>query len=297
MSTSLYPLASLPQIEKTPSREDGIPDGLEEELRAYGCKLIHEAGILLKQNQVAVATAQILFQRFWFVTSMKQFGIGDIGMGALYLASKLEECPIRIRDLINIYDLLLQRKAHIRAQAMASRLASTSAHPRTEFKYTPMSYFGNTFYELKDALVVAEMQILKRLGFNLTVVLPYNTLVNYLRVLGLTSREDVCTKAWGYLNDALQTPVYALYSVPTIVCAAILLTTRHLGIGLPSAPENCWWELFDAEWEDLWNVCGYIMRLYRERTSEDHTRVMGMVAKKGVRQWLEEHRPAGGEGH
>lgn len=28
------------------------------------------------RKQVAVATAQILFQRFWFVTSMKQFGIG-----------------------------------------------------------------------------------------------------------------------------------------------------------------------------------------------------------------------------
>lgn len=49
MSTSLYPLASFTQIEKTPSREDGLPDYLEEDLRAYGCKLIHEAGILLKQ--------------------------------------------------------------------------------------------------------------------------------------------------------------------------------------------------------------------------------------------------------
>lgn len=127
-------------------------------------------------------------------------------MGALYLASKLEECPIRIRDLINVYDLLLQRKAHIRAQCMASNPTSPSSAPSihtiSEFKYTPMSYFGNTFYDLKDAIVVAEMQILKRLGFNLTVVLPYNTLVNYLRVLGLTNREDVCSTAWGYLNDA-----------------------------------------------------------------------------------------------
>ena len=49
MSTTLYPLASLAQIEKTPSREDGLPDYLEEDLRAYGCRLIHEAGILLKQ--------------------------------------------------------------------------------------------------------------------------------------------------------------------------------------------------------------------------------------------------------
>lgn len=111
-------------------------------------------------------------------------------MGALYLASKLEECPLRMRDLINVYDLLLQRVAHLDTKAT------------TEFKYAPMSYFGSTFYDLKDSLVVAEMQILKRLGFNVHVVLPYGTLVNYLRVLGLTSHEDACTRAWGYLNDA-----------------------------------------------------------------------------------------------
>jgi len=140
-------------------------------------------------------------------------------------------------------------------------------------------------------LVVAEMQILKRLGFNVHVVLPYGTLINYLRVLGLTNREDVCTQAWGYLNDALQTPVYALYAVPTIVSAAILLATRHLGIALPSSPENCWWELFDADWEDVWSVSGSIMRLYRERSVADKQRVMGMVSKKGVRQWLDEHPP------
>ena len=156
-----------------------------------------------------MATAQVLFQRFWYVTSMKNFGIGvrvtmhmmarvshvsqDVGMGALYLASKLEECPLRMRDLINVYDLLLSRTLHA---------VSTSSHK--PFKYTPMSYFSSTFYDLKDALVVAEMQILKRLGFNVHVLLPYGTLVNYLRVLGLTNREDACQRAWGYLNDAYE---------------------------------------------------------------------------------------------
>jgi len=63
-------------------------------------------------------------------------------MGALYLASKLEECPLRMRDLINVYDLLLQRNAH------------TLSKGKETFKYAPMSYFGNTFYDLKDALVI-----------------------------------------------------------------------------------------------------------------------------------------------
>jgi cyclin L len=111
-------------------------------------------------------------------------------MGALYLASKLEECPLRIRDLVNIYDLLHQRTLH------------ASKSTLQEFKYAPMSYFGNTFYDLKDAIVVAEMQLLKRLGFNVHVVLPYGTLVNYMQVLGLTQKDDAVSRAWGYLNDA-----------------------------------------------------------------------------------------------
>jgi hypothetical protein len=112
-------------------------------------------------------------------------------MGALHLASKIEEAQLRMRDLINVYDLLLRRMEH-----------SLSNRPNAEFRYSPMSYFGSTFYSFKDALVFAEMQILKRLGFNTQVVLPYGTLVNYLRVLGLARREDASTKAWGYLNDA-----------------------------------------------------------------------------------------------
>ncbi len=83
--------------------------------------------------------------------------------------------------------------------------------------------------------------------------------------------------------------MYALYQIPTIVCAAILLTIRQLEISLPSEPPNCWWELFDAFWEDMWSVCGYIMRLYRERTDEERKRVVGLVSKKDVRLWLEQH--------
>ncbi|KIL00672.1 hypothetical protein PAXRUDRAFT_821470 [Paxillus rubicundulus Ve08.2h10] len=283
MTPDLVPLASPSQIERTPSREEGVSQELEEDLRAFGCKFIHEAGVLLKQKQVAVATAQILYQKFWYTSSMKQFSIGDIGMGALYLASKLEECPLRMRDLINIYDLLLQR--------MSDELAPpSSGKGKEKFKYAPMSYFGNTFYDLKDAVVVAEMQILKRLGFNVHVVLPYGTLINYLRVLGLTNHKDACAKAWGFLNDALQTPVYALYAVPTIVGAAILLTVRLLGISLPSTPPNCWWDLFDAPWDDVWSVCGYVMRLYRDRTPEDRLRVMSMINKKDLRKWLEDNQ-------
>ncbi len=47
---SLYPLASLSQIQSTPSAQDDVPHDIEEDLRAYGCKLIHQAGMLLNQS-------------------------------------------------------------------------------------------------------------------------------------------------------------------------------------------------------------------------------------------------------
>jgi hypothetical protein len=46
---TLYPLASLPQLHSTPSAQDNVPSHVEDDLRAYGCKLIHQAGILLNQ--------------------------------------------------------------------------------------------------------------------------------------------------------------------------------------------------------------------------------------------------------
>lgn len=47
MPQQLNTLASPEQVECTPSRRDGIPAELEEELRVYGCQLIQQAGILL----------------------------------------------------------------------------------------------------------------------------------------------------------------------------------------------------------------------------------------------------------
>ncbi|CAG8722235.1 26490_t:CDS:2, partial [Racocetra persica] len=94
-------------------------------------------------------------------------------------------------------------------------------------------------YEMKEALTVAEMQILKKLGFNVHVQLPYGLMVNYLKVLELTEHETIPQKAWGYLNDAHVTNKRLL----------IWLAARVAQVKLPTSP--AWWELFDSELEDI----------------------------------------------
>lgn len=43
-----HPLATLAQIVTSPSKRDGLPGDLENDLRVGGCMLIQEAGIMLE---------------------------------------------------------------------------------------------------------------------------------------------------------------------------------------------------------------------------------------------------------
>ncbi|KAI5478129.1 cyclin L1 [Pseudohyphozyma bogoriensis] len=250
----LNPLA--PLGEPTPSSLDGVPDELERDLRAYGAILIQQAGVMCEAPQSVVSTAQVLFQRFWFVTSLKHFGIRDIGLGALFLSSKLEESPLQIRAIINAYHYLQEYSTYINSP--------TTTSPSPPFRYTPMDYFATAFYDMKDALVVAEMQILKRLGFMTQVQGPYGVLVNYLQVLELVKEEEVVSRCWGFLNDLMQTPYPALYPPTLLATVAIYLSTRLCTppIALPLSPVP-WWELFDATEDDILDVSKGLLSLYK----------------------------------
>jgi len=275
---TLNSLAVADQATLTPSRRDGVPLSLEEELCVFGCQQIQQAGTLLRLPQAAMSIAQVLFRRFWYVSSMKQFSVRDTSKGALLLASKLAEVPLRLRDLLLVFDYLTQRACH-RAQFSHATTAPT-------FEYIPPSYHSQSVYDDRDSLVVAEMQILKRLGFQVQVNLPYALMINYLQVMGvadaqLSSNTDASYApasqyAWNYLSDALQTPVYCLFPPHVIACTSIYLLTLspnplHEPLVLPLEPEP-WWELFDATRGELRAVASHIVRLYDTTTASEAPR-------------------------
>lgn len=57
------------RLNNTPSMQDGLDREVETDLRFVGCELIQNAGILLKLPQVAMATGQVLYQRFYYSKS------------------------------------------------------------------------------------------------------------------------------------------------------------------------------------------------------------------------------------
>ena len=63
------------RLLNTPSRKFGMSHELEVDLRVTGCEYIQTAGLLLQLPQVAMATAQVLFQRFYYAKSFTDFKV------------------------------------------------------------------------------------------------------------------------------------------------------------------------------------------------------------------------------
>lgn len=111
-----------PKLELTPSQADGLNRDTEIDLRILGCELIQTAGILLKLPQVAMATGQVLFQRFFYSKSFVRHSMEATAMSCVCLASKIEEAPRRIRDVINVFHHIKQ----VRGQNFVGKTQSYS---------------------------------------------------------------------------------------------------------------------------------------------------------------------------
>ena len=212
--------------------------------RVFGCEFIQRMGILLKLPQVGMCTAQVMFHRFYAKRSLNKFDVRHVAMGALFLATKVEECPRKVRDVINVYWHLEQKRA-----------GQTPA---------PMDIYSSRYNALKERLIRAEREILKELGFILYCEHPHKFILNYVKLL--TVNNETCRQlaqhAWNFCNDSQRTNVCIRFAPEVICCAAIWMAARVLQIKLPSHTSPPWWEIFDAKKEDMDAVCATIAALY-----------------------------------
>ncbi|XP_053546503.1 cyclin-L2 isoform X2 [Bombina bombina] len=229
----------------TPSVIDGLDLETETDLRFVGCELIQSAGILLRLPQVAMATGQVLFQRFFYAKSFVKHSMEHVSMACVHLASKIEEAPRRIRDVINVFHHLRQL--------------------REKRKPAPL-ILDHDYVNLKNQVIKAERRVLKELGFCVHVKHPHKIIVMYLQVLECERNKHLVQTSWNYMNDSLRTDVFVRFNPETIACACIYLAARILEISLPNRPH--WFLLFGASEEDIKEICYQILRLYIRKKEE-----------------------------
>lgn len=210
----------------------------------FGCELIQKMGILLKLPQVAVSTATVSFHRFYAKRSMRKFDVRHIALGALFLSTKVEECPRKMRDVLAVFMHLEQKRKKLMPQ--------------------PIDIYSNRYTTYKERLIKAEREILKELGFILYTEHPHKFILNYVKLLisDEAALKRLAQYAWNFINDSQRTDVCMRYEPETICCAALWMGARVLQIKLPSNANPPWWELFDAKKADMDAVCARVAALY-----------------------------------
>ncbi|KYN10884.1 Cyclin-L1 [Trachymyrmex cornetzi] len=227
------------KFNSTPSHLDGLDAETETDLRILGCELIQTAGILLKLPQVAMATGQVIFQRFYYSKSLVRHNMETTAMGCICLASKIEEAPRRIRDVINIFNHIKQVSSQKAIQPVI---------------------LDQNYVALKNQVIKSERRVLKELGFCVHVKHPHKIIVMYLQVLGYEKNRTLMQQSWNYMNDSLRSDVFLRYQPETVACACIYLAARQLQLPLPTTP--AWFSVFRVSEYAIRDVCRRILRLY-----------------------------------
>ncbi|KAF2665370.1 hypothetical protein BT63DRAFT_416934 [Microthyrium microscopicum] len=244
-SVLVNPLATPDQLSTSGSQLDGVPASLETSVIHIGARLTQIAGVLLRLPQDLIAHAVVIFTRFWLGPesgSLCEYSIKHVCAAALYLTTKPSAHPKAPRSIINVL-------AYIEA------LGTVFFVQDDMDKNDPESYYVSegTYFTERAQLTKVESIILRVLGFNTHVALPYTICINYLQTLGVfddDSGSELAKRAWAHLNSALLSPqlLFVTHQPPCLATAAIYLAAKEVGVKLPSEQ---WWEVFDTDREEL----------------------------------------------
>ncbi|KAL7081515.1 hypothetical protein ACP275_14G044400 [Erythranthe tilingii] len=226
------------QLKNSPSRKDGIDEATETTLRIYGCDLIQESGILLRLPQVAMATGQVLFHRFYCKQSFVRFNVKMVAAGCVWLASKLEESPREAKHVLIVF-----RRMECRRENLPVEHLDTSSE-----KYA----------DLKEDLIRTERHVLKEMGFVCHVEHPHKFISTYLAALG--TPPELRQEAWNLANDSLRTTLCVRFTSEVVACGVVYAAARRFQVPLPENPP--WWKAFDADKSEIDVVCGVLAHLY-----------------------------------
>ena len=232
-------------LRETPSQRDGIARDEEDEHRRWACGLAQEAGILLKLPQQVMCTAQNLLHRFYYRKSLKSYDAFVTAMGCLFLASKVEEKPKRLREVLFAFHYVYK----VRTNATGK-----------------MELGGAMYAGWKESLVTVERTILKELGFSFYVIEHAHRFILFFVKL-LDGDAALAQEAWAYCNDALRTDLQLRSRAEVIACAAVRLAAAKLRRTLPSLEKDGvdWWAAFGVDGGELERAAAEITALYAAR--------------------------------
>lgn len=214
-----------------------------------GARYVIECGMKLKASVLTIATAATYYHKFFSVATLKEYEPYLIGSTCIYLASKVEDDDIKIRDIINVGISCVRR-----------------GEP-------PLSL--DPYFSMRDSLIQAELLLMRVLGFKMKVDLPHKYMLHYLMSLKEWLGEDSFNDlplvhfSWTILQDVYHSPIVLSYSPQLIAATVINLALQVYGVTVPGDDEindRAWFTVLhsDCTTRAVWELTTDILLVYKE---------------------------------
>jgi len=232
-------------VKYTPSRFDGFSFEEERLIRSKAVNFISNMGANLRVIQVAIASASVLFHRFYMRRSLKDIHHYEVAAACLFLACKTEECSRHIEDI---------SKQAIRLCQKAENLKIDRDSPELK--------------KWKAILIVTEEKIISTCCFDIDIEHPYKQLLSYFNDLNCS--DELQRAAYVFVNDSYRTTLCLTHSPQAIAAASIKVAAKYVKQFLPQDNNfgQNWWDIMDADIKSIAESGHQILDLYERMPPE-----------------------------
>lgn len=166
-----------------PSLRSGM--SLEEELikRRKTCRFIEQACRILKLSKIPLATAFVLFHRFYVKHSFQDHDRFEVAVACIVLAAKTEETPKKL-------NLVIEECHKLKIEGMkAGRVSTQPSSSTSPASVMPLDPKGEEFAKIKERILLLERVILHTIGFELSIDHPYKFIM--VQIKGYVANREI----------------------------------------------------------------------------------------------------------
>ncbi|CAK9030018.1 Cyclin-C, partial [Durusdinium trenchii] len=202
-------------------------------LHDHMLSLIQGVGKDLVWRQPVIATAKLIYKRFYVKATLAKFDPRLVMVTSMYLAAKIEE---------------------LGQYSLSKLLSSVGKQVQAEFDKTKFYFPSYSAQHVHDY----EFHILEALSFDLVVFHPYQYLTGYAQDAQVG--EACLQTAWDVVNDSYQTRVMLRFPPYLVALAALYIAAVHHSIAVRS-----WYNKLNVRLDDIREIAHSIMDMYRDR--------------------------------
>ncbi len=187
--------------------------------------------------------ALVLLQKFFRKFSIRQLKSDKclLGTACIFLAAKLDDCPIKLVDIATLYH---------KHELAKNRLPARPLSDQRKF-------------QIENEICKLESDILREIGFDLEIELPYKYILQY-QAYPTPNMAKILEVAQRFCNDSFLKPLCLYYHPLQVACCCIYFATLFWKTPLPDHNGLPWYKFLNSgiELEHIKGGCAVLKNIY-----------------------------------